>query len=101
MTNRNKRRLNDKYLVDLIRGLVREGKDNQVVICREGAFVLLGGLLWTTDIFKAKRLDGVYSPKILGNYFRRCPVTSELYETLKGLEEKGQKLYEESLAVSA
>jgi len=89
MTNRNKRRANDKYIVELLRTL-RGRKKPQVVVLPQGPFIFLYDTLWTTEPDRALGLVGNYSEKILKQCFRRCSPTSDWYNTMKNIEKNAE-----------
>jgi len=93
ITQRNMRRANDKYIVEFLRN-----NKSDVVILPQGPFINLKGTLWTTDSNRAINLIGHYSDKILKKYFRQCSRQSELFETMRDIELKALKQFEESLA---
>jgi hypothetical protein len=81
-TYRNKRRINDKWLLEELKN-----KPNYTVIKGLLFFRTTQGF-YTTSITDIMKIGNLYSTKISGKYFRLIGVESELYEVFNNVREK-------------
>jgi hypothetical protein len=81
-TDRNKRRINDKWLLQELK--------------KKPNYTVMNGLLFyrtpqgfhTTSIDDAMKIQKLYSTKILEKYFRVVPVESKFYQFFNNAREK-------------